>query len=88
MREITFNSTWNEKGLRIDLSTRVDENFPSELADADLSGLTFYVPDPKATCMRIDGQEVPDLKRNAPDHTGRPSVSLPWTRLQFPDIRF
>lgn len=88
MREITFNSTWNEKGLRIDLSTRVDENFPSELADADLSGLTFYVPDPKATCMRIDGQEVSDLKRNAPDHTGRPSVSLPWTRLQFPDIRF
>ncbi|HUU17726.1 MAG TPA: hypothetical protein VMW72_11295 [Sedimentisphaerales bacterium] len=87
VREITFNSTWDSQVLRIDLNTRVDENSIGGLSTADLCGLTFYVPDPEATCVTIDGQEVSDLQRNAPDHTGRPSVSLSWTRLQFPDTR-
>ena len=86
VREITFNSLWDEKGLCIDLNTRAVENSIGELALADLCGLTFYVPDPKATCMTIDGKEVTDLKRNGPDHTGRPSVSLAWPMLEFPKI--
>jgi hypothetical protein len=86
VREITFNSTWDEKGLRIVLNTQVDENSPGELSDADLNGLTFYVPDAKATCMTVDGQEVTHLKRNAPDHTSRPSVSMAWPVLEFPKI--
>ena len=86
VREVAFDSKWDEKGLRIDLNRRADENCPCELSDSDLSGLTFYVPEPKATCMTIDGQDVMDLKRNAPDHTGRPSVSLPWPFLEFPEI--
>jgi hypothetical protein len=85
-REITFNSHWDEKDLRIDLNRRADENSSGELSDSDLSGLTFYVPEQKATCMTIDGQEVMNLKRNAPDHTGRPSVSLTWPTLEFPRI--
>jgi hypothetical protein len=86
VREITFNSHWDEKGLRVDLNRRADENSHSELSDSDLNGLTFYVPDPKATYVTIDGQEVTDVKRNAPDHTGRPSVSLTWPALEFPKI--
>ena len=86
VREITFNSHRDEKDLRIDLNRRVDENSSGELSDSDLNGLTFYVPEPKATRMTIDGQEVMDLKRNAPDHTGRPSVSLAWPALEFPKI--
>ena len=84
--EISFDSKWDEKGLRIEINRRVDENSPGKLSDTDLCGLTFYVPDPKATCMMIDGREVMDLKRNAPDHTGRPSVSLAWPLLEFPKI--
>jgi hypothetical protein len=84
VREIAFNSTWDEKGLCIDLNTRAVENSIGELALADLCGLTFYVPDTKATCMTIDGQEVTDLKRNGPDYTGRLSVSLAWPLLAFP----
>ena len=26
------------------------------------------------------------LRRNPPDHTGRTSVSIPWTRLEFPQV--
>jgi len=84
IREIAFNSTWDEKGLCIALNTRAVENSIGELALADLCGLTFYVPDTKATCMTIDGQEVTDLKRNGPDYTGRLSVSLAWPLLTFP----
>jgi len=86
VRETAFNSHWDEKVLRIDLNTQVVENSIGGLAAADLCGLTFYVPDPKATCMTIDGQEVTDIKRNPPDHTGRPSVSLAWPMLEFPKL--
>ena len=68
------------------IAPRAVENSIGELALADLCGLTFYVPDTKATCMTIDGQEVTDLKRNAPDHTGRPSLSLSWPLLAFPQV--
>ena len=86
IHEITFNSLWDDKILRIDLNTRAVENSVSELSTVDLFGLTFYVPNPKTICMTIDGQEVTDLKHNAPDHTGRPSVSLTWPLLEFPEI--
>lgn len=86
VREISFHSKWDEKSLQIDINHRADENFHGNLSDADLAGLTFYVPDPEATCVTINGHEVNNLKRNAPDHTGRPSVSLPWPLLEFPVI--
>jgi hypothetical protein len=86
VREIVYDSVQSEKGLRIDLNTRAVESSIGELSAADLNGLTFYIPDAKAICMTIDGQEVTDLQRNAPDHTGRPSVSLAWPLLKFPKL--
>jgi hypothetical protein len=47
-------------------------------------GLTIYVDRPDRTRVRVDGRECGAIRRNPPDHTGRPSVSLPWTRLEFP----
>jgi hypothetical protein len=86
MREITFQTTCDKQGLRIDLSTWANGNSRGKLCRADLGGLTFYVPDPQVAHLTIDGQDVLSLQRNEPDHTGRPSVSVPWNRLQFPDI--
>lgn len=86
VREIVFSSTRDEKGLRIDLNTQPGGVVIGELPQTDLSGLTFYVPDPKTTCITIDGRKVNNLKCNAPDLTGRPSVSLPWSLLEFPGI--
>ncbi|HVQ78199.1 MAG TPA: hypothetical protein VMT79_21970 [Candidatus Binatia bacterium] len=54
------------------------------LSAADLDGLSFYVPDPARVRVTAEGREITDLRRNPPDHTGRPSVSLPWRRLEFP----
>ena len=86
IHEISFNATRDEKGLHIDLNSKMNENTRGELSEADLSGLTFYVPDPKATYITINGREITDLQRNTPDHTGNPSVSLPWKVLEFPKI--
>ena len=83
-REITFTASRDSNGLRIDLNTRSYASSIGALSPNDLDGLTFYVSSPKATRVIVDGCEVTDLDRNDRDHTGRPSVSLPWHRLQFP----
>ncbi|HEX4913185.1 MAG TPA: hypothetical protein VFV51_04465 [Vicinamibacterales bacterium] len=51
-----------------------------------LDGLTIYVDRPESTRVRVSGRECTELRRNPPDHTGRPSVSIPWTRLEFPQV--
>jgi hypothetical protein len=86
VREIDYNSQWVGDNLRIILNKCRGDNSLGELSIADLSGLTFYVPNPKQTRITIDGQEVTNLIHNAPDHTGRPSLSLPWHFLEFPKI--
>jgi hypothetical protein len=59
---------------------------PSAGGAGDLDGLSFYVADPPRTRVIVDGAEVGRLRRNPPDHTGRPSVSIPWPRLEFPSL--
>jgi hypothetical protein len=52
----------------------------------DLDGMTFYVQQPDPMRVFVNGQEVTEIQRNPPDHTGRSSISLPWRRLSFPDL--
>jgi hypothetical protein len=47
-------------------------------------GLSFYVPDRARTRVLLRGLEIRGLRRDGPDHTGRPSVTIPWPRLEFP----
>jgi hypothetical protein len=61
-------------------------DLPAPEPAASLDGLTLYVADPDRTRLRVGGREVTGLVRNPPDHTGRPSVSVPWPRLEFPDV--
>jgi hypothetical protein len=51
---------------------------------AALAGLTFHCAEPARTRLSINGREFTPLQRNAPDETGRASVSIPWTRLTYP----
>ena len=87
-REVSFDVQNGADQLRIDVRTRGGGNGDSvrPLASSDLSGLTFYVPDPERTTVTVDGHEAPDLRRNHADHTGRRSVSLPWPALEFPSL--
>jgi hypothetical protein len=77
---------------RVELATTVDgDDLRVDVtADAanvpDLSGLSVYVPDPARARLTINGHLVPIITRNGPDHTGRPSISVPRRPLEFPSI--
>ena len=87
IREVNFDIKQNEDIVHIDLRTKSSRNWTGELDLADLSGLTFYVPDPQSAHLTVNKQEITDIRHNAPDYTGRPSVSLSWPRLEFPKMR-
>jgi len=86
VREIGWTSTADADHNHIAIETQSDDNISRRLSKADLAGLTLYVPEPKKIRLTIDGQKVKDVKRNASDHTGRPSISLSWPTLEFPKI--
>ncbi|MGI6209702.1 MAG: hypothetical protein ACOYEW_15980 [Anaerolineae bacterium] len=50
----------------------------------ELQGLTFYVPDARATRVYIRERELAHVDRNPADHTGRESVGIPRTYLRYP----
>lgn len=73
--------------------TAIDLNFSpgndlSEvpLGDSELSGLTCYLPDDEPSQVCFHGEELANLLVNAPDETGVRSVSVPWSRLEFPPL--
>ncbi len=69
---------------RLDVSVRIG---PDERGDVlDPAGLTLYVPRSEAVRLTINGAAVETMWTNPPDHTGRPSVSAPWPRLEFPTL--
>jgi len=43
---------------------------------------SFYVPDRARTRVLLRGHEIRGLRCDGPD--GRPSVTIPWPRLEFP----
>ena len=82
-RDVKWSVTSDGPSVRIDVDTRGAR--PS-LRPRDLEGLTFYTPNPASTTIAIDGRPAKAVRRNAADHTGRASVTVPWTRLEFPPL--
>ncbi len=70
-------------GVRVDLRL-FSNGLP--LKASDLDGVTVYVPDAARTRLFVEGREFSTLQRNPPDDTGRPSVTIPWSRLEFPQL--
>ena len=87
LRELSFTVERRDGNVRVDLSTigRDSMDGLGSLPQTDLAGLTFYVPQPERTRVFVDGRQADPIS-NAPDHTHRPSVSLPWHALEFPQL--
>ncbi len=85
-QEIAFDATQHESDVVIEIDSGANPyaGLPA-LSDADLEGLTFYTPAPDRTRIRVDGVGVRGVVVNPPDATGVGSVSIPWTRLEFPE---
>ena len=84
--EARVAETRDASGLHLDVRLPVQNDAAGRLALGDLDGLTIYVDDPQRTRVSVEGREVVNLVRNAADHTGRGSVSLPLARLEFPAL--
>ena len=56
-----------------------------ELNECRLQGITFYCREPERVRIEFKNRFMA-ICCNPPDHTGRASVSVPWTRLEYPDI--
>ena len=92
-RVLGFAAALRTVGARLrhgrDGSVQVDLQLPSnghQLRPGDLDGMTVYVPDASRTRLFVEGREITALQRNPADETGRPSVTIPWTRLEFPQV--
>jgi hypothetical protein len=86
-REVSFTASREGKDLRIDLDTTTRGPLSDGGPGAcDLDGLTFYVRESDSVRVTLNGREMTDIVHNSPDHTGSRSVSLPWRRLEFPEL--
>ncbi len=79
-------STTKEDG-RLTVHVRLNPRGVSSPAGAgDLDGVTIYVPDPARTRLVVNDRDAAGVRQNPPDRTGRGSVSIPWTTLEFPEV--
>ena len=59
----------------------------TEYGGEDLNGLTWYVDRPDKVSLYINEEIHRNLQINPPDETGKPSVSIKWSALIFPDFQ-
>jgi hypothetical protein len=84
VREIVLRPMCGATGPGVDVGTKTSEASGRQLSAADLDGLTVYVDDPRKVRVTVDGQGPASFTCNPPDHTGCPSISLPWRELELP----
>lgn len=82
-RTIRLQSTTSADGqTQVEVS---GSDLDTPLTPATLAGLTVHVAHPERVVLTAGGQGVPVVV-NPPDDGHGPSVSVPWTRLQFPTM--
>jgi hypothetical protein len=85
MREVAWSAHDAAGSARIDVTVANARGVSHD--PRLLSGLTFYVEDTDRTTLVVNGAPwTGPLVSNARDHTGRVSVSIPWSRLVFPEL--
>jgi len=84
--EMVVKSNCDRNGTHIAVQRRTIGRTNAGLSRTDMNGLTFYVSNPETTWVTVDGQDISDLEHNPPDETGQKSVSVPWPRLEFPQV--
>jgi len=57
----------------------------SKYSGRDLQGLTWYIPEDREVLLYINGKQIDTIK-NDPDSTGKVSISIPWSKLTFPEF--
>jgi hypothetical protein len=50
----------------------------------DLGGITLYTEDADRAVLTVNGAPAERFDRHPPDRLGRGSISIPWTKLEYP----
>jgi hypothetical protein len=86
LREIVFESRDEGGALSIHIQTPDTRSTARALSAKDLSGVTFHVPRARAVRIVVNGQRATVVEHPASSETDRPSVSIPWSKLEFPPL--
>jgi hypothetical protein len=78
LQQVTCNASTQGKRTVVKLE--------APLSRRELDGLTFYVAEPDNTEIRLNRTETVATVVNAPDESGRGSISIPWSSLTFPQL--
>jgi len=86
LKQCDFEYVKDESGLYINIKTKSVEKPQSKFIEKDFNGLTFYVSDPINIAIKINNKIVQNIRKNPPDSSGLPSISIDWPLLEFPEI--
>jgi hypothetical protein len=78
LQQVTCSASMQGKGTVIKLE--------APLSRRELDGLTFYVAEPDNTEICLNRTKTVETVVNAPDESGRGSISIPWSSLTFPQL--
>jgi hypothetical protein len=88
-RLLKYYEIWHDLQYEIETRNGVTEirlHFSNLSPQAEeLQGLTFFCREPQKTTISYRQQAIP-ITVNATDLTGRRSLSIPWQKLEFPDL--
>ena len=73
----------NSKKIQIFINRNLSQLNNYDLTEADLAGLTFYVPDDKNIELYFSGKPV-NFQVNGIDSKGIKSISLPMSKIEWP----
>jgi hypothetical protein len=79
--------SWRREGgsVRVSLNLDSEDRMGIPVSVETLQGVTIYCNDPEKTHVYFRGKRL-SLNKYPPDHTGRPSVGLPWRLLEYPEL--
>ncbi len=87
LRGLVWKAHLLPEEILIDVERVDDEIHGERLPDvSEMSGITFYTPEPQRTSVSLGGVRLSRLVINPPDETGRASVSVPLTPLPLPEL--
>ena len=84
-RLLNYCSTIRNVNLTKKICDNRNHIYISSDSNNKMDGLSLYVDCPDRTDVFLNNRRMDHLCRNEADHTGIPSISFPWTRLEYPN---
>ena len=87
-RLLGYNRTFEELNFTVrNVGDETHIYLSTEYSIEDLYGLTWYVEKPEQVKLYVNKELFNEIIINQPDMTGKPSISIKWHTLTFPNIK-